>query len=290
MKRFLIAIARKYPFLRNLYGSIAIPLYRRRAGKLSQQLALDPDNRVRQIAAAVKALDDVQAHQVEGWSDRIEVIRNELLSSDEPLVDGHFSGPGIYDGGSKTIKECCGVSKPPRAALFLYCLAKSLKTKRVLELGTNLGISASYLASGMKNNHEGGRLVTCESSPYRQRIAKQVHEKLGLNNIQYVLGLFSETLDRALEDCGEIDFAFIDGHHQYQPTLDYLNRIIPRAAAGCVILFDDIRWSDGMKQAWDEIRVDKRFCTVVDLETVGLCVLGPRSLEPTSAYGPVRIF
>lgn len=290
MKILLRSLARKYPSLKNLYRSMAFYLSKNEKYRMLRNLSKDPNVHAGKVASAIKSLDDARFRQREEWPDRIEMMRNELLSSDDPLVEGDFGDPGIYDGGSKTIKSCCTVSKPPREALFLYCLTKSLKSKKVLELGTNLGISSAYLAAGMKHGDESGRLITCEASPYRQRIANQVHKKLGLENVQYVLGMFSETLNNTLEQFGVMDFAFIDGHHKYQATLDYLNKIVPYATEGCVFLFDDIRWSEGMKKAWDEIRADERFSTVIDLETVGLCVLGMSNRGSRSIYGPVKIF
>ena len=100
-------------------------------------------------------------------------------------------------------------------------------------------------------------MVTLDASAYRQRLAKEIHANLGLDNISYVTGLFTDTLQPTLTDMGTVDLAFIDGHHQYQPTLDYLEEILKFSTPDTVFVFDDIRWSEGMKQAWDEIRADR---------------------------------
>ena len=138
-------------------------------------------------------------------------------------------------------------------------------------------------------NDDGGRLVTLEASPYRQRLARELHGRVGLDNIDYRLGLFVDTLDAALDEFESFDFAFIDGHHQHEPTLDYFDRIWRHATPGAVFVFDDIRWSDGMQRAWAELQADPRIELAVDLYSVGVCIVGREA--PTanrSVLPPIR--
>jgi predicted O-methyltransferase YrrM len=221
--------------------------------------------------------------------EKIEALRLRLLNDATPLVDGTLGEPGIYDGNI-AIKAACAVSKPPRAAFFLYCVARAFDCRKVLELGTNVGISSAYLCAAGAGDRGHRELITLESSRYRQRIAMQLHEELGLAGISYVQGLFTATLVHVLEERMQPDLAFIDGHHQYQPTLDYLGQVAARASAGCVFVFDDIDWSDGMQRAWNEIRNDARFSVVVDLRTVGVCVLAQSGGSQRFVFGPTRIF
>ena len=93
--------------------------------------------------------------------------------------------------------------------------------------------------------------------------------------MSYVLGLFEDTLESALGE--PVDFAFIDGHHQYEPTLDYFDRIWRRSREGAVFIFDDIRWSVGMERAWARLKTDPRLSIVVDLCGLGV---GIGTLEP----------
>mgnify|MGYP001567656382 CR=1 FL=1 len=205
------------------------------------------------------------------WIVRIEEQRNSLLRRHDPLVDGSLGESGLYDG-DKTISMACMVSKPPEPALVLYLLVRAIKPKTVIELGTNVGISSSFIAAALQQNGENGRLVTLESSPYRLKVAREVHRNLGLDNVTYVQGLFADTLDDTLSRMGSVDLAFIDGHHLYKPTLDYYEQIFPAAAPDGVFVFDDIRWSEGMVRAWSEIKADQRIGLAVDLDHVGICV------------------
>jgi predicted O-methyltransferase YrrM len=196
---------------------------------------------------------------------RIEQGRQDMLCDHSPLVDGSLGPPAIYDQ-DVTIAGACGVSKRPNSAWLLHSLANEYRPGTILELGTNVGISSAYLAAS------GSNVITLDASSYRQRLAKSLHEKLGLD-VDYVEGLFTDTLGATLDRMAPVRMAFIDGHHQYQPTLDYFEAIAAKAAPGCVFVFDDIRWSSGMKRAWRELRRDPRFDAVSDLGGMGVGVL-----------------
>ena len=202
---------------------------------------------------------------------RIEKERTRLLKQHAPLVDGSLGEGGLYDK-SATISSACKVSKGPRQCLLMYQLIRVFKPKAVIELGTNVGISSIYQAGALSFNGPEGRLVTLEASAYRLRLAKRLHQTIGLENISYVQGLFSDTLAQTLKDLGTIDFAFIDGHHQYQPTLNYFEAIWKHAQSPALLVLDDIRWSDEMFKAWSQIQHDNRFFISVDLNSMGICV------------------
>jgi predicted O-methyltransferase YrrM len=192
----------------------------------------------------------------------IERERGQLLRIRRPL-----DGLGPYDTGV-TVAAACAISKSPRQAGLLAALVREFQPKFILELGTNVGISSAYMASVTS-----GTLTTLEASAARLTIAAQWHEKLGLKNITRVPGLFDDTLDGVLERSPPVDFAFVDGHHQYDATLRYFERIFPHAKPGSVFVFDDIRWSPGMQRAWAQLCEDERFGLTVNLSTMGVGIL-----------------
>ena len=208
--------------------------------------------------------------EVHEWQDKIEYERTRLLSQTESFVDGRFGKPGIYDDGL-SVAEACKASKPDRQAIMLFLLVRQLKSKNVIELGTNVGISSAYLGAGLQENQEAGKITSLDSSPYRQQVAREVHQNLNIDNVSLVTGLFSETLTATLKSLGEVDLAFIDGHHQYQSTMDFYNQIFEFSSSDAVFIFDDITYNQGMKRAWSEIKRDDRLELVVDLSAVGVC-------------------
>ena len=85
------------------------------------------------------------------------------------------------------------------------------------------------------------------------------------------VGRFEDALDDALT--GGVDYAFVDGDHNEEPTFGYFERISAAATPGAVIVFDDIRWSDGMARAWERIVADERIAVGVSLDRMGICAL-----------------
>jgi predicted O-methyltransferase YrrM len=168
-------------------------------------------------------------------------MRSELEATDRLLDDGQTVG-----------QVTRRASKGPRAALMLLSMVRQVHPKSIIEMGTCVGISGSYLAAGLRVNGGDGRLITLEGNPERCAIAIAVFDRLGLA-VDARVGLFSETFVTALHDADPVDLLFIDGHHEEEPTVAYFREALPHMAPGAVVVFDDIGWSDGMRRAWASI-------------------------------------
>lgn len=236
---------------------------------IRQTLARVRSPQAKRFARVLERLVQGESSQRNPALAAIEAERERLLSQTQPLADGSLGESGIYDAGL-SIRDACKASKPPRPSLLMHLLVREFAPNQIVELGTNLGVSSAYQAAALRANGTG-RISTFEASPYRLRIAREVHARLGLHEVAYVQGLFAQTLEPALKDLPPVDFAFIDGHHQYAPTLEYCNSILRHAARNVILVFDDIRWSRGMQQAWRELKRDRRFHLVIDLHGIGLC-------------------
>jgi len=247
------------------------------------------DPRGRQL---VRILEELKTDEPMSHSEtlvRVEDQRRRWLSCEDPLVDGVL-GDGREWDIDVSVREACEASKGPRPAALLHLLVRELRPARILELGTNVGISSAYLSDALTAVGAGGRLVTLEASPYRLRFARELHQRLGLDNIEYREGLFVDSLEPTLEEIGQVDLAFVDGHHRYRPTLDYFDLVCRRLGPSSVVVFDDIRLSDEMRRAWSEITDDRRVAIVADLYSIGVCVMAdpdrphPRVVCPPISY------
>jgi predicted O-methyltransferase YrrM len=190
-----------------------------------------------------------------------------LLKGREDVIETSFAG----SGGWRTVGEVTEASKNPHDCAMLFLLARASRPRLCLELGTNVGVSASYQASAQKLNG-AGRTVTLEGSPGKSSIATDTFVQLGLDNVEMRVGRFENTLDATLEELGALDWAFIDGYHKELATIDFFDRISGRITRPGLILIDDIRWSEGMANAWNQIRVRPNVSVTVDLGRMGLCV------------------
>lgn len=285
------SLARQIPLAVQVYKTYINLVHGRANSKILKRLENTSYSQGVQIAEAVKSLQ--QKHKLSrperNWIERIESERKYLLSLKDPLIDESLGQGGLYDQGV-TIHQACLASKPLEAAILLFLLTRAIKPSNVIELGTNVGVSSAYIAAALKLNGQQGRAITLDVSPYRQRLAKSVHCNLGLDNVSYVEGLFTDTLQSSLRDLGSIDLAFIDGHHQYQPTLDYFEEILAFSHPDTVFVFDDIRWSDDMEKAWSQIRSDDRLGLIVDLSKVGVSVPRQQDVPQRVVFEPMHAF
>jgi caffeoyl-CoA O-methyltransferase len=100
----------------------------------------------------------------------------------------------------------------PPSAEFIHALAAGIQSKRILEIGGSSGISTIALAAAARQN--GGRLVSIEKEPLRQRDAQARLLRLDLaQHVDFILA-DAETiiprqtdLDFALIDCEKEDYA-----------------------------------------------------------------------------------
>lgn len=135
-------------------------------------------------------------------------------------------------------------------AQVIFEIFNHLLPQKILELGTCLGLSSSYMAHFAPK----AEIWSIEGSPNVAKIAKENHQKLGVFNAEVLTGRFDLVLPDLLKRIAPLDFAFIDGHHNKEATIAYFKQILPfMQRRGGVMLFDDIAWSSGMQEAWQEI-------------------------------------
>lgn len=91
-----------------------------------------------------------------------------------------------------------------------------------------------------------------------------------MKNISLKVGNFdellsAENLSRGIEVVTPgLDLIYFDGNHQKEATLNYFNKLLPLAHNNSVFIFDDIHWSKGMEEAWEEIKAHPRVRVSID--------------------------
>lgn len=124
----------------------------------------------------------------------------------------------------------------PEAGALLHVLALSSGARRVLEVGTAIGVSTLYLARALPAD---GQVVTFEIDEQRQAAARTYLERAG------VLDRVDLRLQDAREGLAELnepfDMAFVDGvKAQYG---QYFDGVIPLLRPGGVLAVDNVLMS-----------------------------------------------
>ncbi len=200
--------------------------------------------------------------------DEVEKVRNILSTSDREIkVTDCGAGPKKIRTKTRKIKDIVKYSAVNRKfGQLLFRLVKYFKPGTVLELGTSLGISTMYMARASKNT----RVISIEADKQLARIARQNFHQTGLLNIDVVNNSFENALPGIVKGLDERSFVFIDGNHEKDSTLQYFNQIAVKAESNIIIVIDDINWSAGMHEAWQEIKSDPRVTVTVDLFFMGI--------------------
>lgn len=203
----------------------------------------------------------------------IESIRAKLLLSNIEIEINDFgAGSTINKSNKRRISDIAKNSlKSPKYAQLLFRLVNRFKPQNVLELGTSLGISTMYLAaSNSKIN-----VTTVEGCPNISKVAQINFDKLGLKNINLINQPFEDFLPNYLKTISSLDFVFFDGNHTKEATLNYFNLCVEKTSQHTIFVFDDIYWSNGMKEAWNEIKQHPKITTTIDLFAVGIVFFNP---------------
>ncbi|HOZ85487.1 MAG TPA: class I SAM-dependent methyltransferase [Niabella sp.] len=199
---------------------------------------------------------------------KVEDLRKLLLSNNTSIkVDDLGAGSTATKSNIRTITSIAkNAAKPKKFGQLLYRMVKYYQPKNVLELGTSLGITSSYLALA----NPTANLVTMEGSESICEVARSNFESLQLKNIELVQGNFDTQLQSVLDGMGQVDFAFIDGNHRKEPTERYFHQILPHIHNDTILIFDDIHWSKEMETAWRNIVQHEAVACDIDLFYIGI--------------------
>lgn len=198
--------------------------------------------------------------------------RARLLNNETVLHIVDFGAGSLTSVGSnRKIRDIArsALSKPKFSELY-FRIIEHYKSQNILELGTSLGLNAAYLAIGNSKS----QVYSFEGSSTLVDISKKLFNQLKLKNVQVIEGDFEESLPSFLKErTPTLDFIFLDGNHRKKATLQYFEWLLPYCHSNSIIVFDDIRWSREMQEAWEVIKSHERVTVTIDLFFVGIVFL-----------------
>ncbi len=200
--------------------------------------------------------------------DFIEDCRQEILENNKVLTIEDFgAGSTITKSNERKVKDIArSALKPKKFGRLMFRMVNYFGSDTIAELGTSLGITTAYLASG----NLGGNVYTFEGAKQVAEIAKRNFNDLALHNIRVIEGNFDDTLQQQLDKMSSVDFAFVDGNHRKEPTLRYFNQLLEKSTEFSVFVFDDIHWSKEMEEAWKYIQQQADVKLTLDLFFIGI--------------------
>lgn len=195
--------------------------------------------------------------------------KRETFRADKTVLklQDYGAGSRISSTSERTVKKIASSSlKPKKFGQLFFKIVQHYQYKSVVELGTSLGISTAYFAMANKE----GKVFTFEGAEAVAALAEKNFQQLGLNNIEIIRGNFDETLLPFLSTIRQLDVAYIDGNHRYEPTIRYFLEMLPKMNEYGMMILDDIHWSSEMEKAWQWVQQHEAVTTTIDLFFIGI--------------------
>ncbi|MEJ6980814.1 class I SAM-dependent methyltransferase [Pedobacter sp. P351] len=199
---------------------------------------------------------------------QIEQLRKSLLSDEREItITDLGAGSHVNNNKKKLVRQLAkNALKPKKLAQLIYRISNDNKPKNIIELGTCLGLTTAYLAKAMP----GANIISIEGCPQTAEIARENLDKLKIGNVRLLTGNFDAIFPGIIDETDSLDFVFVDGNHRKDATLNYFNWCLSKVNSDTVLIFDDIYWSKGMEEAWEEIKANPQVSLTVDLFWIGL--------------------
>ncbi|MCP9769922.1 class I SAM-dependent methyltransferase [Lacihabitans sp. LS3-19] len=196
----------------------------------------------------------------------IENIRKLLLQNNKQIQRVDF-GAGKKNNHPERVSDLARTSlKPRKWAQMLYRLISKYQFQNIIDLGTSFGITTLYFSKAAPN----GKIKTLEGCPETLKIAKNNFRTLNTNNIETIEGNIDVNLALAINKFEKVDFVFFDANHQYKPTIKYFELCLSKIDENSCFVFDDIYWSEEMKNAWNTIIHHEKVSITIDLFFIGI--------------------
>ncbi len=209
-----------------------------------------------------------------------EQYRNQLLK-DETVIS--FA---VFDSTKKMlVKDICKKAASKAIwAQFLYLITKRLTRAHFLEIGTNLGVSGTYVLEALKNK-KNSKLYTMEGLPQLCEIAQNQFSKVSKNSkYQIYQGLYKNTFSTLLRDNNTFNIVFIDGNHNKEPTIKYFTDLQSKLSPPAIIIFDDINWSLDMQKVWEIVKSNKNVSYSIDMFKFGILIFDKNTINKKADY------
>lgn len=192
----------------------------------------------------------------------------DIVRQDNPEIDAVLAL-------SNSVKQAYKGTVMDYQAACLYALAKpyNRKSAKILEIGTGLGFSTSFLVQACPESEIITVSVRSDESEHAKNILKN---NLGFKNIDYVIAKSWEW-ESVLYDTEKFDFVFVDGDHaRVQKDLVFWERLNESG----LILFHDYcpEFAKNPQphvfatlNAWrDRLGIDKFDVEVIDDSNIGM--------------------
>lgn len=206
--------------------------------------------------------------KIEADFSNVEKLRTALTNDQTEITYKTFGKTSSLSRASrKRVASIAkhGISSRKKSAL-LYRIIRYFGYKKIVELGTSLGINTCYLAQASPT----GRVITIEGHEEIAAIAAHNFRTTGISNAELIIGDIDTVLPKLLSRNDDVDFVFIDANHHSEALKRYFQVILPKINPSGALVVDDIRWSRNMWKGWKSLISHEKVSHSFDLGSMGI--------------------
>ena len=193
---------------------------------------------------------------------RVLSAHREALAKDtrEISVEDFGSGSRVFKLNLRAINAIAknaGIS--PKRAELLNRLVDYFEVEEVLEIGTSVGLATMALAV----DNQKAKITTVEGCPQTAAIATEYFSKFGISNVTSEVAKF-ENFIKDIPTEKKYDLIYFDGNHTKVATVAYFETLLNTTHNNSIWIFDDIRLSKEMTEAWEFIKIHPQVTVTID--------------------------
>ncbi|MDX6746233.1 class I SAM-dependent methyltransferase [Polaribacter sp. PL03] len=200
------------------------------------------------------------------WKNFLNIKQQLLDNKKEIKVTDFGAGSKIFKSNNRKVSKIvkvAGISN--KKATLLIKIIAYFKPKKILEIGTSLGLGTSAIKTG--NN--SAKILTLEGCPETSKVAQELFDKNNFTTTKIITGDFSKTLSTVTQN-EEFDCIYFDGNHTKKATLNYFEECIKKVHNNSFFIFDDIYWNKEMQDSWETIKNHTKVTVTIDLFYFGI--------------------
>jgi predicted O-methyltransferase YrrM len=171
------------------------------------------------------------------WADVDTYVNGVLTADDDALIAAMRASAAA---------GLPSISVTPQQGRLLYTLARSIRSRAILEIGTLGGYSTIWLARAVA---PGGLVTTVEAEPKHAAVARANIARAGVERlVDLRIGRAQDVLPQLeAERGGPFDFVFIDADKP--STTEYFDWAVKLARHGSLIFVDNVVRNGGLGDA-----------------------------------------
>lgn len=146
--------------------------------------------------------------------------------------------------------------------MFFSILLKSIKARRVLEIGTSSGFSALWFADALVENK--GSITTIEQNPKKIEWARKNFKQAGVDGMIKIMEGKALDVLRGLDSRKKFDFVFIDADKEN--IMEYFSLVLPMTRVGGIIAVDNMLYPERYRRCMS--RYAKHVQSLPDAQSV----------------------